>query len=162
MVTKIVAHPTGSNTFPEFFEAIGGEAFFIRLSRRFYELVAADELLAPLFPAADWARQAKLLSSHFIRLWGRDDPAEAWRPGLQKSHTRWIITHEQRRRWLELIRQAATEAGAPDERLEEFITFMRLRAGQMTAVSRGAAVARGDSFGWNGHPVAGHDRRGEA
>lgn len=162
MATKIVAHPTGSNTFPEFFETIGGVAFFIRLGTCFYELVSADELLAPLFPAADWARQATLLSSHFIRLWGRDDPAEAWRPGLLKVHTRWIITHEQRRRWLELIRQAAADAGAPDERLEEFITFMRLRAGQMTAVSRGAAVARGESFGWNGHPAVGRDQRGGA
>lgn len=162
MVTKIVAHPTGNSTFPEFFEAIGGEAFFVRLGERFYALVSADELLAPLFPAADWPRQAALLSAHFIRLWGQDDPAEAWRPGLQESHTRWIITHEQRRRWLELIRQAATEAGAPRERLEEFFTFMRLRAGQMTAVSRGAAIARGESFGWNGHSAAGHAQRGGA
>jgi truncated hemoglobin YjbI len=153
MTTKIVSHPTFSKTFPDFYEAIGGDAFFTRLADRFYALVAEDELLSPLFPRADWPRQARLLSGHLMRMWGDDDPTEAWRPGLHRAHSRRLITREQRIRWLKLIRQAATDAGAAPDQLEEFMTFMRIGTGELMAVSRGAALARGESFGWDGHPL---------
>lgn len=137
----------------DFYEAIGGRSFFERLAVRFYELVADDETLVVLFPERDWERQARTLTRHFVRLWGENDLTEAWRPSLQRAHAHWIITRPQRLRWLELIRQAASDAGAPPTQLDEFMTIMKVGTGEMMAVSRGAAIARGDAFHWDGSPV---------
>lgn len=154
MATKIRKIPTFSSTFPEFYEVIGGDAFFIRLADRFYELVAEDELLSPLFPRSDWVRQSRALSGHLRRMWGKDDRTEAWSPSLHAAHSHRLITQEQRWRWLELIGQAAKDAGAPAEQLEEFMAFMRIGSAELMAVSRGAAIARGEAFTVDGHGVS--------
>jgi truncated hemoglobin YjbI len=154
VATRIDKIPTFSSTFPEFYEVIGGDAFFVRLADRFYELVAEDELLSPLFPRSDWSRQSRALSAHLRRLWGKDDRTEAWSPSLHEAHSHRVITQEQRWRWLELIGRAAKDAGAPDKQLEEFVAFMGIGSAEIMAVSRGAAIARGEAFAADGHTVS--------
>jgi truncated hemoglobin YjbI len=142
----------------DFYERIGGAEFFRTLCTRFYRLVSGDEILSPLFPKRDWDRQARTLSQHFVRLWGENDLTEAWRPGLQRAHAHWIITRPQRLRWLELMGEAARQVGAPAEQFDEFMTIMKVASGEMMAVSRGAALARGDAFHWDGSPIPRADR----
>jgi hemoglobin len=136
----------------EFYSGIGGAAFFRRLTRAFYRLVSEDELLAPLFPDGDWDRQARLLAAHYIALYGKNDLTAAWDPRLHRAHTRFVITRDQRARWLELMRRAGAETGAPEPQFGQFMTIMKIASGEMMAVSRGAGLARGARFHWDGTP----------
>lgn len=145
----------------DFYEQIGGEEYFRKLCIRFYELVSVDDVLSPLFPEADWERQARTLWRHFVRLWGENDLTEAWRPGLQRAHTHWVITREQRLRWLELMRTAARAMGTPDKQFDEFMTILKIASGEMMAASRGAAIARNEAFHWDGTPIAGLANRAD-
>lgn len=145
----------------DFYGQIGGEEYFQRLCTCFYQLVSDDDVLSPLFPEADWDRQARTLWRHFVRLWGENDLTEAWRPGLQRAHTHWIITRQQRLRWLELMRAAAQKVGTPEKQLDEFMTILKIATGEMMAASRGAAIARNEVFHWDGTPVAGRADRAD-
>ena len=137
----------------DFYQAVGAAQYFETLCKHFYGLVADDDVLRPLFPERDWDRQAHTLTKHFVRLWGENDLTEAWRPSLHRAHSHWIITRTQRLRWLELMGRAARAVGTPQQQYDEFMTIMKIATGEMTAVSRGAAIARGDAFHWDGTPV---------
>jgi hemoglobin len=134
----------------DFYAGIGGENFFRALADRFYELVSEDDLLAPLFPVADWPRQAERLAAHYIQLYGDNDLTAAWDPHLHQAHSHWLITREQRLRWLALMKRAGELMQAPEPHFTEFMTIMKIASGEMMAVSRGAAIARGERFHWDG------------
>ncbi|GAA3150480.1 hypothetical protein GCM10010521_42660 [Streptomyces rameus] len=137
----------------DFWAGIGGAGFFDALTRRFYELVSADAVLAPLFPVPDWDRHAARLAAHFGRIYGQNDLTAAWDPRMHQAHAHFLITREQRLRWLELMREAGTALDAPEPHFTEFLTIMKIASGEMTAVSRGAALARGERFHWDGSPA---------
>lgn len=137
----------------DFWAGIGGAEFFDALTRRFYELVATDDVLAPLFPVPDWDQHAARLARHFCRMYGDNDLAAAWDPRMHQAHAHFLITREQRMRWLALMREAGTALDAPQPHFEEFLTIMKIASGEMTAVSRGAALARGERFHWDGTPA---------
>lgn len=135
-----------------FYAEIGSREFFTALGTRFYALVAGDDLLAQLFPKADWHVQARRLSAHFIRMWEHNDLTAAWDRRIHEKHSHQVITREQRLRWLDLIEEAATQVGAPRHRVEELVAVMKIASGEMMAASRGAAIARGEQFAWDGSP----------
>jgi truncated hemoglobin YjbI len=58
-----------------FYDAVGGEPTFGRIVARFYELVAKDEILRPMYPEEDLAaaeeRLAGLVPAHRERLWNQ-------------------------------------------------------------------------------------------
>lgn len=143
---------TVSDVVADFYTAIGGARFFTELGERFYALVAEDDLLRPMFPRADWADQARGLSAHFHRIYGDNDLTAAWEPELHAAHTRRVITRAQRLRWLELMARAAESLDPPRKQLDEFLAIMKIASGEMMAASRGAAVARGERFHWDGTP----------
>lgn len=135
-----------------FYDEIGSREFFTALGTRFYELVALDSTLAPLFPKSDWHVQARRLTAHFIRMWEHNDLTAAWDRRIHEKHSHRVITRAQRLRWLDLIEEAATQVGAPRHRIEELVAVMRIASGEMMAASRGAAIARGEQFAWDGSP----------
>ena len=137
----------------DFYRRIGGAPFFRALTEQFYALVAEDDLLRPLFAVTDWAAHARRLSDHYIRLYGANDLTAAWDPAMHSVHTRFLISRDQRLRWLELIRRAATALRPPEAEFEEFMMIQKIASGEMMAVSRGAAIARGTSFHWDGTPT---------
>lgn len=126
----------------DFFERIGGEEYFHRLTRAFYERVAEDELLSPLFDG-DWESHMRRLAHYFITLYGKPDPQFAWEPHVLRAHTHFVVTNDQRLRWLELMRAAGEHIGTPEDVLGDFIGVMTIASLDMTACSRGAAIARG-------------------
>lgn len=137
----------------DFWTGIGGAAFFEALTNRFYELVAEDEVLSPLFPVPDWSRHAARLNDHFRRIYGENDLTAAWDPKMHQAHAHFLISREQRLRWLALMKEAGTRLKAPEPHFTEFLTIMKIASGEMTAVSRGAALARGERFHWDGTPA---------
>lgn len=137
----------------DFWTGIGGAAFFQALTTGFYELVAEDELLCPLFAVPDWSRHAARLNEHFCRIYGENDLTAAWDPKMHQAHAHFLISREQRLRWLALMKEAGTRLDAPEPHFTEFLTIMKIASGEMTAVSRGAALARGERFHWDGTPA---------
>ncbi|MFB8087556.1 hypothetical protein EAO73_25740 [Streptomyces sp. col6] len=137
----------------DFWTGIGGAEFFQALSTGFYELVSKDELLLPLFAVHDWDRHAARLYDHFRRIYGENDLTAAWDPKMHQAHAHFLISREQRLRWLALMKEAGTRLNAPEPHFTEFLTIMKIASGEMTAVSRGAALARGERFHWDGTPA---------
>ncbi|OEJ24558.1 hypothetical protein AR457_08465 [Streptomyces agglomeratus] len=136
----------------DFYTGIGGEPFFRALTEQFYALVAEDDLLAPLFAVPDWPLHARRLTAHFVQLYGDNDLTAAWDPRLHQAHSHFLITREHRLRWLALMTEAGTRLSAPQPQFGEFLTIMKVASGEMTAASRGAALARGERFHWDGSP----------
>src|SRR5438270_13691372 len=53
-----------------FYEAVGGEAFFTRLVHRFYQGVADDPVLRPVYPAQDLGPAEEHLRLFLMPYWG--------------------------------------------------------------------------------------------
>ena len=51
---------------PSLYDAVGGEPTFHRLGARFYELVAVDEILRPLYPEEDLGAAEERLRLYLI------------------------------------------------------------------------------------------------
>jgi truncated hemoglobin YjbI len=141
-----------AETMRKFYEDVGGAEFFRRLGTAFYKRVADDDVLAPLFPGP-WDLHATRLAEHFISMYGKPDPSEAWDPHLTAAHTHFLISHDQRVRWLDLMRQAGTDIDAPEPVFSDFMAVMVLATSSMMAASRGAAIARRQRFDRYGKPI---------
>lgn len=125
------------------FEAMGGADFFHRLTKTFYDLVSADELIGPMF-SGDWDLHARRLARHFIKLYGTPDLTEAWNPSFLRAHLNHVIGQRHRLRWIALMAKAGEEISAPLPWFEDFMLVMLMSASvEVSGASRGAAMARG-------------------
>jgi hemoglobin len=106
------AQPTES-----FFEAVGGEETFRRLVARFYEGVADDPLLRPLYPDADLAAAEERLRLFLIQYWGGPTTYGELRghPRLRMRHVPFAIGPAERDAWLRHMRTALDALGLPAE-----------------------------------------------
>ncbi|GCB47954.1 truncated hemoglobin [Streptomyces sp. NL15-2K] len=138
----------------DFYERIGGERFFRRLAAAFYKRVAEDDLLSPLFDG-EWESHIRRLSHYFVKLYGEPDLQSAWEPHVLAAHTHFVVTNDQRLRWLELMRAAGEDIGTPEDLLADFIGVMTIASLDMTACSRGAAIARGQRIDRHGNVLSG-------
>ena len=55
---------------PSFYQAVGGEEFFTRLIHRFYQGVATDPVLRPVYPARDLGPAEEHLRLFLMQYWG--------------------------------------------------------------------------------------------
>lgn len=96
-----------------FYDAVGGEPTFRAIAGRFYELVAEDEILRPLYPEADLGPAEERLRLFLIQQWG--GPADytqlRGRTGLGARHMPFRIARPHRDAWLAAMRVAIDEAG---------------------------------------------------
>lgn len=83
------------------YERVGGIAFFEALTRRFYEGVATDEVLRPLYPE-DLEGPRRHLCLFLAQFWGgpRVYDDERGSPRLRARHLRFKIGEYERDRWL--------------------------------------------------------------
>jgi truncated hemoglobin YjbI len=109
---------TDSDREPTIFEWLGGLPALTRMTRLFYSKhIPADPLLAPLFATmspehpqrvATWLAEVfggpKLYSTQY-----------GGYPRMISQHLGKQITEEKRARWVELLQQAAAEAGLPND-----------------------------------------------
>lgn len=99
------------------FERAGGLPFFERLVGHFYEAVADDPILRPLYPEPDLRPAQRRLTLFLAQYWGgpRTYDTERGHPRLRMRHAPFAIDAAARDRWLELMRSAlAAEAPAAD------------------------------------------------
>lgn len=102
---------------PTIYEWLGGEAALRRLTDVFYRRVAEDPLLAPVFAGMD-AHHAEHVATWLGEVFG--GPADYTRrhgghPHMASKHLGRRITEQQRRRWVDLLQDAADEAGLPTD-----------------------------------------------
>ena len=101
------------------YDAVGGEPTFHRIVARFYELVAVDEILRPVYPEADLGPAEERLRLYLIEYWGGPAGYTKLRgpSRLASRHMPFRIARTHRDAWLRAMRTAIDEAGvAPAHR----------------------------------------------
>lgn len=115
------------------YERAGGSAFFEALVARFYEGVATDPALRPLYPEADLAGARHRLTLFLIQYWGgpRTYDEERGHPRLRMRHAPFAIGPWERDRWLVHMRAAIAELAPPDDVTDELEGYMAMAAEAM-------------------------------
>ena len=98
-----------------FYQAVGGEETFRRLVARFYEGVAGDPLLRPLYPEEDLAGAEERLRLFLIQYWGGPTTYSDQRghPALRMRHARFAIGPAEREAWLRHMTAAVESLELP-------------------------------------------------
>lgn len=96
------------NGLVSFYEEVGGEETFRRLVDTFYERVATDPLLRPLYPEADLTGAADRLRLFLEQYWGgpKTYGEQRGHPRLRHRHVPFRIGPAERDAWLAHMRQA--------------------------------------------------------
>lgn len=91
-----------------FFDAVGGHPTFTALVARFYDGVAEDPLLRPLYPEQDLAAAEHRLRTFLEQYWGgpRTYGAERGHPRLRIRHAPFAVSPAARDAWLRHMRAA--------------------------------------------------------
>jgi hemoglobin len=111
-----------------FYEAVGGEETFRRLVHRFYQGVAEDPLLRPLYPEEDLGPAEDRLRLFLIQYWGGPTTYSQQRghPRLRMRHAPFVIGEAERDAWLRHMRDAVDELNLPeqlDKMLWDYLTM---------------------------------------
>jgi hemoglobin len=111
-----------------FYEAVGGEETFTRLVHRFYQEVAADPQLRPVYPAKDLGPAEEHLRLFLIQYWGGPGTYNELRghPRLRMRHARFRIGEAERDAWLRHMRTALIDLSldeALDAHLWEYLVM---------------------------------------
>src|SRR3954447_2487420 len=99
-----------------FYEAFGGEETFRRLVHRFYEGVAGDPLLRPLYPEEDLGPAEDRLRLFLIQSGGGPGTysEERGHPRLRMRHAPFKVGPAERDAWLRHMRDAVDSLGLPE------------------------------------------------
>jgi hemoglobin len=99
------------------YDRVGGDEFFVRLVDAFYDGVAVDDVLLPLYPEPDDLGPARRrLALFLVQYWGGPTTYndERGHPRLRMRHFPFHIGPLERDRWLHHM-IAAVEQVAPDD-----------------------------------------------
>jgi hemoglobin len=118
--------PSGPET--SFFEAVGGEETFRRLTQRFYAEVQADPHLRAVYPSRDLGPAEEHLRLFLIQYWGGPATYNERRghPRLRMRHVHFAIGEAERDAWLRHMRTALDElalAPAHDQQLWDYLVM---------------------------------------
>lgn len=92
----------------ELYDDVGGEQVFRALVTRFYEGVAMDPILRPLYPDEDLSGAQDRLALFLMQYWGGPGTYSETRghPRLRMRHAHWVIGERERDAWLGHMRTA--------------------------------------------------------
>jgi hemoglobin len=102
---------------PTLWQWAGGQEVLERLTTRFYDNVAADALLAPLFTHMD-AHHPRFVAQFIAEVFGGPTVYSAERGGhahMIRAHLDRHLTEAQRRRWFDLLLSTADEVALPND-----------------------------------------------
>ena len=110
------------------YERAGGAPFFEALVAGFYEAVAADEILRPIYPEPDLKPAARRLTLFLIQYWGGPTTYDQERghPRLRVRHAPFEIGPPERDRWLFHMRESLAALAPPEDisrSLEEYFAM---------------------------------------
>lgn len=115
------------------FERAGGMPFFERLVGRFYDAVATDPVLRPLYPEADLSGAQRRLTLFLAQYWGgpRTYDDERGHPRLRMRHAPFEIDTAARDRWLTLMRAALLAEAPPPDVTAQLDAYLEMAAEAM-------------------------------
>jgi hemoglobin len=117
-------------TLPEqtFYEAVGGEETFRRLVHRFYQGVAEDPSLRPMYPEEDLGPAEERLTLFLMQYWGgpRTYSERRGHPRLRMRHVPFRVDQTAHDAWLRHMRTALDELELPEpleQQLWDYLTY---------------------------------------
>lgn len=96
------------------YQRLGGEDFFTRLVGGFYQRVASDPLLRPMYPEEDLGPAERRLRLFLMQYWGGPTTysQERGHPRLRMRHAPFPVDLAARDRWLQLMGESLSECGS--------------------------------------------------
>ena len=116
-----------------FFEQVGGEETFRRLVHRFYQGVAEDPVLRPMYPEEDLGPAEVRLRMFLEQYWGgpRTYSEQRGHPRLRMRHAPYRVGPLERDAWLRAMRIAVDEAGLSPAHRDQLWQYMTYAAASM-------------------------------
>lgn len=89
------------------YQAVGGQATFARIADRFYNAVAADAFLSPMYPG-DWDESKRTLKLFLMQFFGGPEEysQERGHPRLRMRHAPFSIGQAERDAWMKHMTSA--------------------------------------------------------
>ena len=119
------------------FEQVGGESFFVRLVDAFYDAVAIDETLRPMYPE-DLTESRRHLTLFLVQYWGGPGTYQEERghPRLRMRHAPFRITKSARDAWLAAMNGALASVRdqLSDEQFDDMTSYFDMAASQLRNV----------------------------
>ena len=130
-----------------FFDAVGGEETFRRLTHRFYLDVAADPLLRAVYPSKDLGPAEEHLRLFLIQYWGGPGTYGERRghPRLRMRHAHFTIGEAERDAWLRHMRAALDELDLDEAHAAQLWDYLVMAANSL--VNQPSAVGHGPDLG---------------
>lgn len=113
-----------------FFEAVGGEPTFRKLVDKFYEGVATDPLLRPMYPEGDLGPASDRMRLFLMQYWGGPSTYsdERGHPRLRMRHAPFVVDAAARDAWLTHMRAAVDSIGLEPERKDQLWQYLERAA----------------------------------
>ncbi|MDT0320505.1 globin [Streptomyces millisiae] len=116
-----------------FYERVGGEETFTKLVHRFYEGVADDPLLRPMYPEEDLGPAEERLRLFLIQYWGgpRTYGEQRGHPRLRMRHAPFRVDQAAHDAWLRHMRAAVDSLDLPEDLEQELWKYLTFAAFSM-------------------------------
>ena len=117
----------------EFYAEVGGAATFGKIVSRFYQEVAVDPVLRPLYPGEDLGPAEDRLRMFLEQYWGgpRTYSDQRGHPRLRMRHAPFKVGPIERDSWLRCMRIAVDEAGLDDTHRAMLWQYLEMAAASM-------------------------------
>jgi hemoglobin len=115
------------------YDRVGGLPFFERLVARFYQGVALDVLLRPLYPDEDLGPAQARLTLFLVQYWGGPTTYSDARghPRLRLRHAPFVIGEAEKRAWLRHMTAAVDESGTAEPERSELLAYFEMASRAM-------------------------------
>ncbi|GAB3299045.1 globin [Parasphingorhabdus pacifica] len=116
-----------------FYDQVGGERTFDFIVSRFYQEVAKDELLRPLYPEEDLGPAEERFRLFLMQYWGGPHTYSDQRghPRLRMRHAPFKIGPAERDAWLRCMRIAVDEANLQAGHRDQLWQYLESAADSM-------------------------------
>jgi hemoglobin len=116
-----------------FYDAIGGASTFHAIVSRFYQLVAEDEILRPVYPEDDLAGAEERLRMFLEQYWGgpRTYSEQRGHPRLRMRHVPFRISPIERDAWLRCMQIAVASIDSQtldDAHRKQLLDYLEMAA----------------------------------
>ncbi|WP_101831133.1 globin [Frankia canadensis] len=130
---RVSQSPTPAQPTTTFYDAVGGEPTFRTLVARFYQGVANDPVLRPLYPEDDLAGAEERLRMFLIQYWGGPSEYQQVRghPRLRLRHVPFAIGPAQRDAWLAVMRAAVDSLDLPPDQFDTLWGYLTMAANSL-------------------------------
>ena len=115
-----------------FYDAVGGHGTFVKLIDVFYDGVATDPVLRPMYPEEDLAPAKRRFLMFLEQYWGGPTTygEERGHPRLRMRHAPYPVTLDMRDRWMRHMLAAMDTLDLPEEQADLMRDYF-LRAAHM-------------------------------